>query len=284
MTPTRSEEELRASEAKFAGILAIAADAIITIDESHRILHFNQGAEEIFGYSAAEAIGQPLSILIPERYRETHDDHVRAFGRGQETARRMGHRREVSGRRRDGSEFPAEASISKLDLPGDGRIYSVVLRDITDRKRAEDAERFLTEAGTRLAEALQHETVHDAVAVLAVPSLGDACLVDVVDETNTIRRVVHAIDPERHEILQKLAADFPPTWDSPSVVIDVLRRGRPEFVPQVDAEWIAANEEHAVAVHLWEELGLEAAYIAPLAIGARTVGAITLMDLGVRSD
>ena len=120
--PTRSDEELRASEAKFAGILAIAADAIVTIDESHRIIHFNQGAEEIFGYRAAEIIGQPLSILLPERFRATHDAHVDAFGQSAETARRMGHRREVSGRRRDGTEFPAEASIAKLDTPDGGRM------------------------------------------------------------------------------------------------------------------------------------------------------------------
>ena len=73
----RSDEELRASEAKFAGILAIAADAIITIDDTHRIIHFNRGAEEIFGYDTAEAVGRPLSILLPERFRPTHDAQIR---------------------------------------------------------------------------------------------------------------------------------------------------------------------------------------------------------------
>src|SRR5690349_11911477 len=71
----RIDEELRSSQAKFSGILGIAADAIITIDDTHRILHFNHGAEEIFGYAASDAIGQPLSILLPERFRATHDAH-----------------------------------------------------------------------------------------------------------------------------------------------------------------------------------------------------------------
>ena len=282
--PPRSDEELRASEAKFAGILAIAADAIITIDESHRILHFNQGAEEIFGYKAAEVIGQPLSILLPDRFRATHDAHVKAFGRSTENARRMGHRREVSGLRRDGSEFPCEASISKLDLPGGGRIYTALLRDITERKRAEDAERFLTEAGNRLAQALQHDAVHDAIAAMAVPSLGDACFVDVVDETRAIRRVARAGDAERQRAMEHLAAEFPPTWDSPALVIDVLRRGRPELVQHLDDEWLAANEEHADAIALWQRLGIRSLYVAPLAIGDRTVGALTLLDTSGHAD
>ena len=279
MTPTRSDEELRASEAKFAGILAIAADAIITIDDAHRIIHFNQGAEEIFRYTASEAIGQPLSILLPERFRATHDAHVRDFGRSAESARRMGHRREVSGRRRDGSEFPAEASISKLEMPDGRRVYTAVVRDITERKRAEDAERFLTEAGNRLAQALQHETVHDAIAGLAVPSLGDACFVDVVDESRAIRRIARAPDAGRQRIMDRLAAEFTPTWDSPALVIDVLRRGRPELVPQVDSDWIGATQEHADAVALWEQLDARSLYMVPLAIGDRAVGALTLLDL-----
>ena len=69
----RVQERLRASEAKFSGILAIAADAIITVDQSQRIVHFNRGAEEIFGYSAKDAIGRHLAILLPPRFRQSHD-------------------------------------------------------------------------------------------------------------------------------------------------------------------------------------------------------------------
>ena len=119
-------EALRASESKFSGILAIAADAIISVDRDHKIVHFNHGAEEIFGYPAAEAIGQHLNTLLPPRVRTAHEEHMRGFARGPETARRMGERRQIFGLRKGGVEFPAEASISKLDTP-DGPLF-------TDRK------------------------------------------------------------------------------------------------------------------------------------------------------
>jgi len=274
----RSDEELRASEAKFAGILAIAADAIITIDDAHRIIHFNRGAEEIFGYAADEAIGQPLSILLPERFRRTHDAQIRAFGESSEPARRMGHRRAVAGRRKNGDEFPAEASISKLDLPTGERIYTVVLRDITERKWVEDADRFLTDSGTRLSRSLQREAVLDAIGDLALPMLGDACVIDVVEDT-TIRRVARAVDEERHRLMMRLAAEFPRTWDSPSPVVDVLRRGRPELVEGIDDDWLSRTEEYAEAIALWQEVGARSLYIVPLVVGDRTIASLTLVDV-----
>jgi len=107
----RVEDELRTSEAKFSGILSIAADAIISVDESQRIIHFNRGAEEIFGYSADEALGQRLDMLIPARFRAAHDGHMRAFAESRVAARRMGERREIFGIRRGVVEFSAEASM-----------------------------------------------------------------------------------------------------------------------------------------------------------------------------
>jgi PAS domain S-box-containing protein len=101
-------------------ILEVAADAIVTINEAQRIVHFNRGAEHIFGYDKSEVLGKPLGVLLPERFRVSHEEHVVAFGQSGETARLMGHRREVFGLRKDGREFPAEASILKLDAP-DGR-------------------------------------------------------------------------------------------------------------------------------------------------------------------
>lgn len=131
------EDALRASVARFEGIVGISTDAIISIDEDQRIILFNEGAEQIFGYSADEALGQPLEILLPERFGASHHDHVRDFGAGQDRARRMGHRRSIAGLRKNGEEFPAEASISKYTA-ADSVVYNVVLRDVSEQRRAAD--------------------------------------------------------------------------------------------------------------------------------------------------
>lgn len=107
------------------------------MDEAQTIILFNEGAEHIFGYSPAEAIGRPLDMLLPERYRGSHRRHMREFGAGQDRARRMGHRRSISGLRKNGEEFPAEASISKYTSAG-AVVYNVVLRDVTEQRRAAD--------------------------------------------------------------------------------------------------------------------------------------------------
>lgn len=134
MTPTSDikAESRRLTQFLLADIIAISADAIICIDAEQRITLFNEGAERIFGWSPDEAIGQSLDILIPERAREQHHVHVKRFGESAERARRMGHRQEISGVRKNGEEFPAEAAIAKVKM-GDSVVYSVVLRDITEQ-------------------------------------------------------------------------------------------------------------------------------------------------------
>jgi PAS domain S-box-containing protein len=134
----QAEDSLRLSEAKFSGIVSIASDAIITVDDQQRITIFNDGAEQIFGYTKQEMLGAPLDPLIPERFRAGHRAHIEGFARGAVSARPMGARREIYGLRKNGKEFPAEASISKV-VVGGATFFSVVLRDVTDRKEAEAA-------------------------------------------------------------------------------------------------------------------------------------------------
>ena len=132
-----ADSALRASQSRLAGILNIADDAIITIDAKQRITLFNQGAETIFGYSAAEVLHQPLEVLLPEGRRGRHSQHVREFGTSGDRARQMGRRSQaIFGRRKDGTEFPAEASISKLVLEEE-TLFTVILRDISDRVEAD---------------------------------------------------------------------------------------------------------------------------------------------------
>jgi PAS domain S-box-containing protein len=138
-----------ANATHLASVLAIVAEAIISVAADHRIIFFNQGAERIFGYDASEVLGRPLNLLLPERFRGVHDAHVEGFARSSITARQMGERLEVRALRRNGEEFPAEASIAKQDGP-EGLVLTVVLRDVTEQRRTqaelENRERQLSEA------------------------------------------------------------------------------------------------------------------------------------------
>jgi PAS domain S-box-containing protein len=132
-----------------ASVLSIVAEAVISVDESNTVVFFNRGAERIFGYEASEVMGRPLDPLLPERYRDVHRAHVHAFARSAVTARQMGERLEVRALRKDGQEFPAEASIARTEGP-DGAILTVVLRDVSERQRTREElaarERQLAEA------------------------------------------------------------------------------------------------------------------------------------------
>ena len=126
------------SEARLRGIVDSAMDAIITVDETQHVVMFNAAAEAMFGCTQDEAIGAPLSSFLPERFRATHDLHVRRFGETGISARRMGALRVVAGLRRNGHEFPIDASISQ-HTDGAQRFFTVILRDVTQRVEAERA-------------------------------------------------------------------------------------------------------------------------------------------------
>jgi len=118
------------------GILESAMDAIITVDERQNVVLFNAAAQKIFRCSAEHAIGKPLDRFIPERFRTAHRGHIERFGSTGTTTRLMGARLELFGLRADGEEFPIDASISQVVTKG-RKYYTVILRDVTERKKAE---------------------------------------------------------------------------------------------------------------------------------------------------
>jgi PAS domain S-box-containing protein len=134
----RAENALRNSQAQMSGIFNSAMDAIVSIDAEQRIVIFNPAAEKMFRWSQSEAIGRPLERLIPERFRGSHVRFVENFAQTGATNRTMGRDLGIIyGLRADGEEFPIEASISKTDLSGKD-LLTVILRDVTERKRAEE--------------------------------------------------------------------------------------------------------------------------------------------------
>lgn len=132
---THTEQALRESEAKARAIVETTVDGVITIDRQGRIESFNQAAESIFGYRAEEVIGQNVKVLMPSPYHEEHDGYMRSY---RETGRRkiIGIGREVTGRRKDGSTFPMDLAVSEVQL-GDRRIFTGIVRDITERRQLE---------------------------------------------------------------------------------------------------------------------------------------------------
>ena len=122
---------------RLARILDLADDAIISVDQHHRIILFNQGAEKMFGYSHAEILSQSLDILLPAQHVEILRNHIEQFAGSGVGARHMGERRQIMGRRKDGTEFPAEASISKVRT-GRDTMFTVIMRDVTHRALAEE--------------------------------------------------------------------------------------------------------------------------------------------------
>ncbi len=274
----QAERALRASEAKFAGILEMAADAIISANEQQEIVHFNRGAETIFGYSASEVIGQKLEMLLPERFASGHQSRVKRFAESAESAHVVGARPQVIGRRRDGKEFTAEASVSKLLMP-EGMVFTVVLRDITERRRTERREHALAEAGQWLAIPLDFDAQLGAVARMPVGTVGDWCIVDVLEDGEggaQIRRVasVHR-DPVVNARLRAVEVNGL-LVDSPERVIDVLRSGAPEIVAPLSVEWLEAHTVDAEHLAMWRELGSSTLLLVPLQVQGRVLGAMTI--------
>ena len=156
----RADIRSEASKVQLERIVDSAMDAILTVDDEHKIVLFNHAAEQVFGCRREEALGGPLERFIPQRFRAAHHGHVDNFGRTGVTSRRMGDTTTLWALRTDGSEFPIEASISQASENG-LHFYTVILRDISLRKQSEDAlrrsQQELRELSAQVLEAREEE-------------------------------------------------------------------------------------------------------------------------------
>jgi diguanylate cyclase (GGDEF)-like protein/PAS domain S-box-containing protein len=162
----QAEVALQASEARLRGILDIAQDAIICVDEQNVIQLFNQGAEQIFGYSATEVIAQPLKMIIPSVDRSVYRGYIQEYCADNRTSP-VNKPLEIMARRRDGTEFPSEASVSQLQL-AEGVFLTIILRDISEQQAAlrerKQAEMDLRESQHRLSTIIT--AISDALIVV----------------------------------------------------------------------------------------------------------------------
>lgn len=132
------DHKLLTSPEALAKILDLAEDAIISVDDQHRIVLFNHGAERMFGYSAQEIKGHPLDLLLPADAAQVHRRHIQVFEKAPVPSRGMAERSEIRGRRKNGIEFPAEASISKVIVEG-SVTFTAILRDVSERVAVQES-------------------------------------------------------------------------------------------------------------------------------------------------
>ena len=260
---------------RLAAIVESSDDAIIGKTLNGIVTSWNRGAQKIYGYSAEEILGKPISVLAPpDRYNEIPSilDKVR---RGEHISHY-----ETVRLKKDGERIDVSITVSPIIGSGGNVVgASTIARDTTERKREEEAQRFLAEAGAALSSSLNYRATLASVARLAVPYLADWCVIDVLEEDGSLERLAMTHQaPEKIRLAQELEKRYPPDPDAPRGVAQVLRTGRSELVPDIPEALIdeaARDIEHR---EILRKLGLKSYMIVPLVARGRTLGVITLVS------
>ena len=271
VTETRRAAEVHL---RLSAIVESSDDAIISKTLDGIIVSWNKGAERIYGYTAEEVIGKPLSILIPPDHPDELPEIMEQLKRGE----RIEHF-ETKRLRKDGSQVDVSLTISPVKR-ADGEIIgaSKIARDITVRKRAEQTTRFLADASAALAELTDYESTLQKVASLAVPLFADWCAVDVQEADGSFRRLaVTHIDPAKEQLVRELEGRYPPRLSDRHGVMKVLRSGQPDWAAEIPDSLLtelAQDEEH---LRLLRNLGLKSYICVPLKSRTKALGALTFV-------
>ena len=268
-----------AASARLAAIVQSSDDAIVSKDVDGTIMSWNPAAERMFGYTAAEAIGKSIRIVIPED-RQTEEDNVLARIVRGESVEHF----ETVRRRKNGTEVFVSLTVSPM-FDHQGRITgaSKIARDITEQKRASERSAFLVDMGALLAGSLDYDVTLRSIARLSTTpfpgasySFADYSLIDILEPDGTLRRIAAAHRDSRKEHLLEQARRHAPDREG-SLLARPLRTGQPVLVPnvsEIDIKRISRGAEHT---RLMRELGPTSLISVPLTARGVTFGVFTLV-------
>jgi PAS domain S-box-containing protein len=269
-------EARRAIEARLrlAAIVDSSDDAIISKNLDGTIDSWNKGAERLYGYTAEEVIGKPLSILVPP----DHPDELPAIMERIKRGERVAHYETVRVRN-DGRRVEVSLTISPVKSAA-GKIVgaSKIARDVTAQKRQEAALRFLADASKLLAEVLDVPSTLQRVAGLAVPHFADWCAVDLLGPGGSLRRMAVAhVDPAKVELAHELQRRYAPDPNARLGVWNVLRTGRSELLSEIPDALLAETAKDPDMLRILRELGLKSYMGVPLTVRGQTLGVLTFI-------
>jgi PAS domain S-box-containing protein len=289
----RAEEEIRRSEERYRSFVEQSTEGIWrfeleepvpqTLPENEQIERFyrhaylaecNDAMAAMYGFERAEEIvGARLADFLPRSVPE-NVDYLAAFIRS-------GHRlTDAESQEVDREGNPKRFLNNLTGIVEDGLLVRAwgTQRDITERRRAEEAQSFLAEASDVLSSSLDYRETLSSVARLAVPTLADWCVVDVLDEEGSLERVaVEHPDPQKVALAYKLQEQYPPDPDSQRGIHQVLRTGEPEMMAEIPDELLEAAVVDAEHREILRELGLRSYIVVPMVARRRTLGAISLI-------
>jgi PAS domain S-box-containing protein len=272
----QAEEELRESEERFRRTFEQAAVGIAHVATDGHWLRVNRRLCDIVGYEKEELLGLTFQDLTHPDDLETDLEGARRLLAGEiET-----YSREKRYFRKDGSIVWIYLTVSLVRSPlGEPRYFISVTEDITERKRIEEAQRFLAQVGATLSSSLDYPTTLASVANLAVPHLADWCVIDVLEEDGSLDRLAMTHqNPDKVALAQELEERYPPDPDAPRGVAQVLRTGRSELVPEIPESLLEKAARDAEHREILRGLGLKSYMIVPLVARGRTLGAISLVS------
>ena len=281
----RAEAEIQRSKMQMEIILQGVAESIIAQDTEGRIIYANDMAARTLGFASADELLEVPTKEIVKRYDIFDEDGApfpaeRLPGRialkeGLSASAVMRYRFRGTGEER----WSSVKATPVFDEEGRVRFAISIFQDVTERRRAEESQRFLAEAGGVISSSLDYETTLASVARMAVPVLADWCSVDVLEEDGTLKRLAVAhVDPKKVEWAYELQKRYPPDMNSAQGVPQVLRTGKPELYSEIADEMLVAgavDEEH---LKIMRDVGFTSAILAPLVAQGRTLGVITFIS------
>lgn len=271
-----ANQALQESESLYRTLVEASPDAITLTDLQGNYLFANGQAAYLHGFARVEELlGQNAAAYIAP------EDMPRAIENAQKVFATAGVQHlEYTLLKRDSTRFPVELNTARVvDAEGRPKAFIGIIRDITDRKRIEQAQRLLAEAGRLLTTSLDYAATLTSLAQLVVPALADWCAIDMVEEAGLPPPLVVAhSDPAKIAWARELRHRYPPDPAATTGVPQVLRTGQAEIYPEISEAMLAASLPDAEQRQRAQELGLRSAMIVPLVARGRTLGAITFIQ------
>jgi PAS domain S-box-containing protein len=267
----QAEEQIRFQ----ARLLETVGQAVIASDVEGNITYWNQASEKLFGWSRDEVHGKNVMAIMPtDASYAPSVDIMELVRSGQQW------RGETEVRHRNGHNVPLLTVLSPV-MDERRQVVGIIgtSTDLTERKRQEEGQRLLAEAGAVLASSLDYTTTLESVARLAVPTLADWCSVDVLDEEGNLRRLAIAHqDPAKVAWGYELYRRYPPDPNAPVGVTHVMRTGQSELIEEIKDELLVEIVRKPELLQIVRDLGFRSAMNVPLVARGRILGVLSFVS------